>query len=462
MQLKLEHEIHLDKFKPRDFQRSLCDAVENKKFKKILIVWPRRAGKDIACWNLLIRQAITRVGTYFYCLPSYRQAKLVIWDSITNSGVKFVDFIPKELIKSMNSQELKITLINGSIIQLLGSDNFDSIVGSNPRMIVISEYALCDPRALQFFRPILNANGGIMIINSTPRGRNHLYDLYNIAKQSVDWFCQKLTLDDTKHISWDDIQREIDSGEISLELAQQEYLVSFDRGAEGAYYAKYIDRLRISGQIGNVPWESQFMVHTAWDIGVRDSTCIIFFQIINKVIHVIDCYEKNKEGLEHYVGVLNSKPYTYDKHWAPHDIAVKEFGSGLTRLEKARQLGIKFEVREGGLKSALPMISIEDGIEAVRTSFSRMWFDEVRCKSLLKALENYRQEFDAKRNVYRNAPLHDQSSHFADAFRYLCLSLSKDRFVQTPEELDSRYREAKYGAANGLPHFFKDERFGNF
>lgn len=406
----------------------------------------------------MIRQAVRRVGTYFYMLPTYRQAKLVIWDSITNDSVKFLDFIPKELIVSTNSQEMKIVLANGSIIQLLGSDSYDSIVGSNPRMIVISEYALCDPRALSFFRPILNANGGTICLISTPRGRNHLFELSQIAENNPnEWFYQRLTLDDTQHISWEEIQKEIDSGEISEDLAMQEYKCSFDIGIEGSYYAKYIDKMKLNGQVGIVSWEPAFKVDTAWDIGVRDSTSIIFFQKVGQTIRIIDYYEKSKEGLEHYTKVIENKPYSYGRHWAPHDIAVREFGSGLTRLEKARQLGVKFETRDGGASSALPNISIEDGIEACRSSFAKMWIDEQRCAPLIKALENYRQEFDGKRKVYRDRPLHDHNSHAADCFRYLVLSLSRSKDGQTTaDELERRYMQTVEGQST-MPNFFRDD-----
>lgn len=460
--MNIQTEIHLNKFKARSFQLPLCDAVENRGFRKILAIWPRRAGKDICAWNLMIRAAIRKVGVYMYCLPTFRQAKLVIFDSITNDGVKFLDYIPKELIKTVNSQELKIVLTNGSIIQLIGSDSYDtSLVGTNPRMVIMSEYALADPRAYHYVRPILNANGGVMMILSTPRGKNSLWELYNIAKESSDWFCNKLTLEQTQHISWEDIQKEIESGEISHDLAMQEYFCSFDQGVEGAFYAKYIDRLRTTGNIGDVPWEPSFKVDTAWDIGVRDSTAIIFFQRVGQTIRIIDSYEKSKEGLEHYAKILESKPYSYGKHWAPHDIAVKEFGSGLTRLEKAKQLGINFESRDSGRSSALPQISIEDGIEAVRSKLPLMYFDERSCKPLIRALENYRQEWDSKRKVYKSQPLHDASSHFADAFRYLVLSLSRTRDGQssTPEELDRRYREVQGYGGDGLgvgQGFFND------
>jgi hypothetical protein len=235
---------------------------------------------------------------------------------------------------------------------------------------------------------------------------------------------------------------------MSEDLIMQEYYCSFDMGVEGAYYSKYLDKMRINGQIGQVPWENGFKVHTSWDLGVRDSTTIIWFQVIGQTVRIIDCYEKSKEGLEHYVKILESKPYSYGKHIAPHDIRVREFGSGITRLEKASQLGINFVIADD--------MSVVDGIEAVRSSFGKMWIDETNCKDLIRALENYRQEFDAKKKIYKNHPLHDYSSHYADAFRYLCISLPKTRDDASPEELDKRYREAVYGEQSNMAPIFRD------
>lgn len=401
-------------------------------------------------WNLMVRAALKTVGVYFYCLPTFRQAKLVIWDSITNDGDRFLDYIPKELIAGTNSQEMKIKLTNGSIIQLIGSDTYDtSLIGTNPRMVVFSEWALSDSRAYNYVRPILNANLGTVIFLSTPRGKNHLWELYNIAKELPDWFVYKLTIDDTNHISLHDIQREIANGEISEDLAQQEYYCSFDLGIEGAYYTKYLDRMRVKGQIGQVPWEPGFKVHTAWDLGIRDSTTVIFFQVVGQTVRIIDCYENSKHGLEHYITVVKQKEYIYGKHIAPHDIKVRELGTGMSRLEKARQLGLSFIVA--------PDLTIEDGIEAVRSALSKIWIDEQRCHILLKAIENYRQEFDVKKKVYRGHPLHDWSSHFADCLRYLCISLPKTRDGLSPDELEKRYQEAVLGPQSNMPTFFRDD-----
>jgi hypothetical protein len=277
-----------------------------------------------------------------------------------------------------------------------------------------------------------------------------LWELYQIAQHSEQWFSYKMTVEETHHIPLYEIERERQEGIMSDDLIQQEYFCSFDLGVEGSYYGKYLDKMRIKGQIGQVPWEPSFKVYTAWDLGVRDSTTIIFFQIIGQTIRIIDYYEKSKEGLEHYVKVLESKDYSYAKHIAPHDIKVQEFGSGITRIEKARQLGVRFTVAED--------VSIIDGIEAVRTTLPRTWIDETKCSDLIKALENYRQEYDAKKKIYKSQPLHDKHSHAADAMRYLAISLPKTRDGATPEELDRRYQEAVYGV-DPMPNFFKDDRW---
>jgi len=424
----------MDRFIPRYYQVPIINALERDGYKKILCILPRRAGKDLVAWNMMIWQAIQQVGVYFYCLPTYKQAKLVIWNSITNDGTRFTDYIPPQLIRSTNSQELKIELTNGSIIQLIGSDSYDrSLVGTNPKMLIFSEYALADERAYHFVRPILNANNGTVIFLSTPRGQNHLYELYNIAKDLDDWFVLYLTLDDTKHISKEQIDKEIASGEVSWDLAQQEYWCSFSMGVAGAYFAKYIDDLRLKDRITIVPWHPDHPVHTAWDIGVRDSTVIIYFQYFDNLIRIIECYDNDKEGLEHYIKEVKSKPYIYGTHIAPHDMKVKEFGTGMTRMEKAANLGIQFTIA--------PHLPIQDGIEAVRTMLPFTTIDQ-NCKTLIKALEHYRQEFDHKKKVYKSHPAHTWESHFADAIRYLALSYKRLGKEVTPEDLDELYRKA--------------------
>lgn len=449
MNINPDSQIHLNRFKPRNYQIPIMDAIVNKGYKRVIAIMPRRAGKDVTAFNLCIRECLRKVCVIYYIFPTFAQAKRVIWDSITNAGDRILDYVPKGVTESMNSQEMKIRFKNGSLLQLVGSDNFDALMGTNPQGVVFSEYALQDPRAYQYIRPILTANDGWALFLTTPRGKNHAYELYQIALNSPEWFALKLTLDDTQHIPLKEIEKERAEGIMSEDLIQQEYYTSFTMGIEGAYYAKYIDKMRLDHRIGDVPWEIAFKVNTAWDIGVRDSTSIIFFQCVGTTVRIIDAYENSKEGLEHYVKVLESKPYSYGKHIGPHDIQVKEWGSGLTRLEKARQLGVKFTVA--------PDLSIVDGIEAVRTTLGKVWIDQGRCANLIRALENYRQEYDAKKRVYKTTPLHDIYSHFADSMRYLAISLPKTGDSLSARELDKRYQEAFLGPNAGMPAVFRDD-----
>ena len=449
--------VKFDKFSARDYQIRFLSAVQNKKFMKYMLIWSRRGGKDYACWEATIEAAIQYVGLYLYCLPTSKQARSVIWLGMTNTGERFIDMIPSRLIKSINNTEMLITLINNSQIQLIGSNHYDnSILGRNARWIVFSEYGISDERAYKLAAsPILKANGGVVIINSTPRGKNHLYDLFQIAKNSEDWFVDVKTVNDIKHISVESIQREIESGEISEDLALQEYFCSFDLGVEGSYYAKYIDKLRLEGRITDVPWEPSYKVNTAWDIGWNDSTCIIFYQTQGNAIRIIDFYESNFKPIEHYCKVLSEKPYLYGKHFVGHDIMVHEQGSGLTRYDMYKNLGTKFELRDG--KSATPNVRIEDGIERVRAMFARLWIDEKRCAHLIKCLENYHQEYDNKRKVYKGIPLHNWASHAADAARYMALTVDRVKEGTTKEEWNKHYQDAYYNDQSHLPSVFRSD-----
>lgn len=423
------------------------------------MVWHRRAGKDIAAFNLIIRQALKTVGAYYYILPTYRQARLILFEGMTMTGQRIMDYIPDELITKINIQEMKITLVNGSQLYFLGSDNFDSLRGSNPKGIVFSEYAYQHPNTYPTLRPILVANDGWCVFISTPFGENHFYKLYEVARQSDEWFCDIKTVEDTDVVTPEQIEKEEQEGLMSRDMIEQEYYCSFSTGALGSFYAKYINRMELNNQIADVPWEPAFPVFTAWDLGVRDATVIIFFQIIGKSVHIIDLYSNDSVGLEHYVSVVLEKPYQFSKHFAPHDIMVKEFGSGLTRLDKARELGIKFEIKtdRNTRSSAVPNVSIMDGIETVRSTLPRVWIDKTKSARLVSALRDYRKEYDTKNKVYRSKPLHDENSHYADAMRYLCLALPRCRRGTTPEELDKRYRDAVLGHNANMPAVFRND-----
>lgn len=427
---------------PRNYQLDFEDAVEEGK-RRILLIWHRRAGKDVACWNFLIREALQtkNCGVYYYLLPTQRHARKVIWDGIDESGRRFLDFIPKELIDGKPNQvEMRIRLISGSIIQLIGTDNYDSITGTNPRGCVFSEYALQDPKAWELvISPILLKNKGWAIFNSTPRGKNHLYDLYEMAVSNPEWYVQRLSVKDTGLISEEELNKERAEGR-SEELIQQEYYTSFERGVEGTYYGRLIDQARQEGRITSVPHDPATTVDTYWDLGYGDSTAVIFLQRVGQELHIIDYYENHGEGLPHYIQYLKSKTYTYGKHYAPHDVEAGHLSMGMSLRLYAKELGLDYQV--------ISRTDIEYGIERARAVLPRCWIDEVKCKQLIKCLENYRKNFNEKMNCYSNTPVHDWSSHGADAMRYLAVGIGVFNSKGMSADDIRKMRDKHFGTGN--------------
>jgi phage terminase large subunit len=425
------------KFYPRPYQLPVLKALSNGT-KRAVLCWHRRSGKDLTIFNWVIEQLVKETQICFYIFPSYSQAKKAVWDSKDNQGMAFLDYIPKEFIAQKNSQEMKIRLINGSLLQLVGSDNVSSLMGTNPKIVIFSEYALQKPDAWDFIRPILRANGGFAIFISTPRGRNHFYEMFKTAKATVGWFHQILTYKDTNFLTEEDIQQELIEG-MSEELMQQEYLCSFDRGVEGAYYAslvtKMIQQERINNTIIHDPYKE---VHTAWDLGWDDSTAIIFFQIVNNSIYIIDIEEHNNWTLAEYARLLKSKPYHYGYHLLPHDVEnVDGLGSGCTRREILQDLGINVTP----IKRAL----IVDGIESVKSLMSSRLHINSKCIKLINALEQYHKEYDEHRKVYSNRPVHDLHSHYCDALRYLAQGLPLIQHSTTSSDAEAKALRAYWG-----------------
>lgn len=423
-------------FEFRPYQLQVAKALEVDGYKRIIMLWPRRSGKDFSLFYLCVRRALSgKPIVIYYIFPTFNMARNSLWNALSISGEKILDMAPDSLCKK-NSSEMRIEFFNGSQIQFIGSDTYHRMRGSNPGMCIFSEYAYQNPMAYQVVKPILAANGGTAIFASTPFAKNHYYDLYNRALKNDDWFTVKLTAYDTKHIPEKELEEEKES--MSDDFFQQEYMCSFEAGAEGAIYAKYLQKIKLNNQVGQVPWDSSIPVQTAWDIGVRDSTNIVFFQLTpTNNIRVIDYYENNNEGLEHYVKYVKSKPYDYSHHIAPHDIAVREWQSNMTRMAKAQQLGIDFTIA--------PKLSVYDGIEAVRSSFNKFFIDEVKCVKLIKALASYRYEWNSKAQVYGTKPLHSWESNACDALRMMAVTLSRLNPSTSPDELDARYRNAMHG-----------------
>ncbi len=735
----------------RDYQQAYNDAM--KTHKRGLKIWHRRAGKDKDDWNAMLEAADKDIGQYYYIFPTYSQGKKAIWEGRDKSGIAFLDHIPPDRILVKNNSELKIVFKNGSLIRIVGSDNIDALMGTSPRGVVFSEFSLQNPQAWDFIRPILLENNGWARFNGTPRGKNHMYDLYIQSKDNPNWVVSVKTVDDTGFISKEDIEQERQDG-MSEDLIQQEFYCfpagqfvmtsqgmkdikdirpgdmvfthsgryrkvletierdyegdlirlksfgssedilctpnhpirllnqsnqtyrwesaekvnindvlcfpkllfsdrtfikrelamiiawyitegsasynaiqftvrdfdeaneikihlddffvdcsihksetsvnvvvkdtflldflkihcgncakdkkiplhlicghersfldelmkgdgcifdahgrerwsyttisktlayqvqtlahslgytggiskkeagtyeiegrigktqesysvqicpcptrevvnglkrskysivgkvkevdkqifagkvynlkvqfdesytvngravhncSFTRGQEGSWYGKYLATLDSDGRITSVPYDSYARVDTFWDLGVGDSTAIIFAQRVGNEIHIIDHYEMHGEGLDHYAKIISERNYNYGNHYAPHDIRVRELAAGArSRLEIARDLGLNFDI--------VPDLSIYEGIELSRSLFTKLWFDEKKCKYLLKCLLNYVKKYNEHYAVYSDQPLHNWASHSADAFRMLgCIYSQRQGGIKSLQEIE--------------------------
>lgn len=412
------------KFQARDYQQVIFDKIDEG-YKKIIQVWHRRAGKEKTDINIVAREVYSVVGAYYYIFPTYNQGKKILWNGADKEGMRFLEHLPEETRKRTVGNEMFIEFKNGSTFQIIGSDNIDSIVGTNPMGVIFSEYSLQDPRAWDYIRPILAENGGWAIFNFTPRGENHAKELLDYAlTDPANWFVSNLTVDDTNVMSEEVLaqeKKEIVAKNGDDGIFRQEYYNSFSAANSGSYYGKIIELMEETGKIADVPYEPNLLVDTWWDLGVNDSMSIGFFQKHGLQWRMIDYLEGSGEGLAYYKVELDNKGYVYGKHYAPHDIMVKEMGTGKSRLEIAKELGIKFETiikPDGSLKSAVPMLSIEDGIQAVRGKLQTLFIDKLRCDRFIKAMKNYHKDFDEVNKVYRNNPKHDWSSHPADMARY--------------------------------------------
>lgn len=413
------------RFKPRPYQLGFFSAVD-KGIKRVLLVWPRRHGKDKSCFNALIKKATERVGNYYYIFPEYNQGRKALWDNIDKDGLRTIDHAPKEFTKSRNATEMKIELLNGSIVQVVGAADIDRIVGTNPIGVVFSEYSLIDPMVWGYIYPILAENGGFAWFNMTPRGKNHGLRLLESASNNDEWYVSHLNAEQCGVFSeaeLEKIKQEYYELYGDYQLYEQEFMTSFAAPIQGAYFAVHIERAEEDGRIANVPYDALLPVSTYWDLGIDDSMTIWFVQLIGKEIRFIDYYENNNEGIVHYINHINSRGYNYNKHYAPHDIKVRELTTGVSRLETARTLGINFETVGRPARK-------QEGIDAIRNILSRSWFDKTKCEKGLDALRSYHKEFDEVKKVYKNQPLHDWSSHAVDGMQTFALSNARPQSEQ--------------------------------
>jgi len=376
-----------------------------------VVVCHRRFGKTVFAINQMIKSAVEDLQTgkkaprYAYLAPLFKQAKTVAWDELKRLLKDFPDV-------KFNEAELRADFMDARI-QLYGADNPDTLRGIYLDGVILDEYAQMNPKMYsEVIRPALSDRKGWGIFIGTPKGKNEFYDLYHTSTEKKGWKRFLFKASETGIL--DDEELEMAQQDMADTEYEQEYECSWSAALRGAYYAKELESAYEEDRVSKVPYDPSKQVVTAWDLGVADSTAIWFAQYDGKAINVIDYYENSGEGLPHYIDVLNKKDYRYGAHIAPHDIVVREFSTGQSRKDLAFSLGIDFQVA--------PKLKVMDGIDTVRTTLNKCWFDAEKTKKGLDALLQYRSSYDDKKKIWSQKPVHDWTSHASDAFRYLCVT----------------------------------------
>ena len=443
-------ELPYDGWTPRPQQLRAWNAL-SRGVRTAVLAWHRRMGKDeVALHNAAIK-AMQRVGNYWHMLPMQEQARKALWEGVNprTGRVRWKDAFPDEIIKHVDNQGMKVSFVNGSTWQLLGSDNYNSLVGSTPVGITMSEAALADPAAFGYFRPILLENNGWSLHISSVRGRNHFKALFDSVSNDPDGFAELLSAENTGIFSAEQLAAErkfyIDQYGVAFgnALFEQEYLSNWDAAIIGAVWGDELKQLRTEGRAARFTYDPRFPVYTSWDIGVGDPTYCLFWQIIGNRPRLIDWYSSTNTGVDHYAEILSKKPYYYAKHIGPHDIINRGGGSANSWFEQGRKLGLNFE----RMPNTAKLDSIAAGsylIRQMEVNASGVQVEDAMddCEFIMSALTQYRFQFDQDRKVMSKSPVHDWTSHPSDALMTFALWFSDQRgIVGRPGPVQGRAAE---------------------
>ncbi len=419
-------------FTPRPYQIDLFKALDSG-IKKAFLRWCRRAGKDFTCMQYMFKSMIQRTGNYYYILPEFGQGRRAIFEGVTKEGHKYLDCMPKELIKgNINRNEMRFETINGSIFRIVGGDRYDTtIVGTGLAGVVISEFAIQSPAMLDFLRPILSESGGWLIINGTPRGKNHMYDLEQNIKNDPNWYFSEI------QTLWQDLPNYYDVSAIeeieqyrkegmTEEKVEQEYGVSYSAGRMGAYYADCIKTAREHNRIGKFDYDPNLPVDTFWDLGKNDATAIWFRQIQGSRKVFIDYYEDSGKAPSFYAEYLAGKGYYYGRHYMPHDAAHDRLEGCLKTIFRNAFDAYRITPHI----TIAPRVGQKiDAINAVRKEFGSYFFNEETCGKALVMVSLYHKKYDDRKRVFLEHPEHDWTSHCADALSTEALTVG----LNTPQ-----------------------------
>ena len=395
-------------YKPREHQLKVHELLDGKRF--AVVVAHRRFGKTVAALNHLIREAVLNekeTPRYAYIAPTYGQAKRVAWDYL----VKYTT----PLGGTNNISELRVDFW-GRRIQLYGSDNPDSLRGQFFDGVIIDEVGDQNPKIwTDIVRPALTDRKGWCLFIGTPKGHNHFKELRDRAEKEEGWGLLEFKASETGVV--DETELKAAKNEMGEDKYRQEFECSFDAAVEGSYYGTMLNELEEKKHMQEIPREELSRTFTAWDLGMGDSTSIWVAQLVGTEVRLIDYYENHGVGLDHYVKWIKDNDYSKAEHILPHDVRVRELGTGKSRLEMLEDSGLEVKIA--------PRMGLDDGIQAVRRLLPRCWFNVPKVQNGLNCLRNYRRDYDEKRKIFYERPLHDWSSHGSDSFRYLALGLDE-------------------------------------
>lgn len=447
-----------NKWEPRWYQFPLWNALQNEGKKRAVEIAHRRWGKDDVILHHTAIEAHKRVATYWHCLPEYEQARKAIWNAVNpHTGKRRIDeAFPEELRASKDEQQMFIRFKNGSTWQVIGSDRYNSLVGAGVAGVVFSEWALCNPSAWGYIRPMMEENDGWATFITTPRGRNHAKSMYDLARDNPKWFAEISTIKDTGALTQEQLDETLAEygalfGEdIGRAQYEQEYECSFNAAILGAFYAREMLAVRNSGRIRSFDVRADVPVHRAWDIGVEDSTAIWWFQIHGGFIWIVDYYEAHNASVMHYADVVKAKPYPAGKDYVPHDAKVREWGT----IDKATPRTRIESMILAGLSPAPPVTRSTDGDghQAIRNTLPKCIFHTRTEEAGISALESYRREWDDDHKTFKLKALHDWASHGAKSFQYLSQAW-RDAPVE-PEPEPPRHLEVGPGNTLSLEDVF--------
>jgi hypothetical protein len=418
-------------FRVRRYQRAFHEALVNRTHDRLIAIWHRRAGKDEVVLNAMRTLALKDPGTYWHCFPEQKQARKAIWNGVNGRTGKrrILEAFPLSIIKRMQDDDMFIELKNGATFQLIGSDRYDSTVGSGPKGIGYSEWALSNPAAWAYHQPMIRESKGFAAFITTPRGNNHAKTMIDRAKDSANWFAQVLTAEDTGALTAADLDealreyQDLWGEDLGRALFEQEYLCSFSGAMVGAYFGAEMARAEREDRICAVPVDPAYPVHTAWDLGAARNNPIWCFQVIGKQLRVVDFYRPESDDLEEWCVWLNQRGYT-GNDYVPHDILVTEWGTKKTRIDVLRALGRK--------PKRVAKVSVADGLQAGRTAINAAVFDLDRTSLGVDGLKSYRREWDDELKTFRENPVKDWAEHIGSAWRYLGLAWREEVVTIAP------------------------------